>query len=92
MCLNLSVRHDIRYPGQAAICSVTACWHADEHAIDSQCVLLHACALLVTHWEGPVKDTLKPYVTFHAALRSAHMGFVGKLEAQARTLLQVSVS
>eukprot|EP00775_Hariotina_reticulata_P011152 gene11152-11304_t len=38
--------------------------------------------------QGPVKDALKPYVTFHAALRSAHMGYVGRLEAQARTLLQ----
>lgn len=31
---------------------------------------------------------MQPYVAFHAALRSAHMSFVSKLEAQARTLLQ----
>ena len=37
---------------------------------------------------GPAKEALQPYVAFHAALRSAHMNFVNKLEAQARTLLQ----
>lgn len=38
--------------------------------------------------QGPVKETLQPYVAFQAALRSAHMGFVARLEAQARTLLR----
>eukprot|EP00878_Enallax_costatus_P025746 GHUV01027572.1.p1 GENE.GHUV01027572.1~~GHUV01027572.1.p1 ORF type:complete len:414 (+),score=163.76 GHUV01027572.1:164-1405(+) len=38
--------------------------------------------------QGPAKEALQPYVAFHAALRSAHMNFVSKLEAQARTLLQ----
>lgn len=37
---------------------------------------------------GPVKETLQPYVAFHAALRSAHMAFVTRLESQARTLLR----
>jgi predicted cobalt transporter CbtA len=37
---------------------------------------------------GPAKEALQPYVAFHAALRSAHINFVAKLEAQARSLLQ----
>ncbi|KAF6257921.1 P-loop containing nucleoside triphosphate hydrolase protein [Scenedesmus sp. NREL 46B-D3] len=36
----------------------------------------------------PTKEALQPYVAFHAALRSAHINFVAKLEAQARSLLQ----
>ncbi|WIA29612.1 hypothetical protein OEZ86_012099 [Tetradesmus obliquus] len=38
--------------------------------------------------QGPAKEALQPYVAFHAALRSAHINFVAKLEAQARSLLQ----
>jgi hypothetical protein len=37
---------------------------------------------------GPVKEALQPYVAFHAALRSAHVGFVSRLDTQARTLLR----
>lgn len=40
------------------------------------------------HRAGPAKEALQPYVAFHAALRSAHMGFVTRLETQARTLLR----
>lgn len=42
----------------------------------------------VPHTAGPAKEALQPYVAFHAALRSAHMGFVTRLETQARTLLR----
>lgn len=45
-------------------------------------------AAVVYPHTGPVKETLQPYVAFHAALRSAHMAFVARLEAQARTLLR----
>lgn len=55
--------------------------------------ILHAPTRLPKHWTpccfaGPAKEALQPYVAFHAALRSAHMSFVSKLESQARTLLQ----
>lgn len=36
----------------------------------------------------PSHDTLRPYVAFHAALRSAHHSFIARLEDQCRNLLQ----
>jgi hypothetical protein len=43
--------------------------------------LLSLCA-------APGRDTLQPYVGFHAALRSACITYVNKLEDRARGLLQ----
>ncbi|MEW5303991.1 MAG: hypothetical protein WDW38_003211 [Sanguina aurantia] len=37
---------------------------------------------------GGSKDTLQPYVAYHAALRSAHMTFVNKLEEKTRATLR----
>jgi hypothetical protein len=37
---------------------------------------------------APGRDTLQPYVGFHAALRSACITYVNKLEERARGLLQ----
>lgn len=37
---------------------------------------------------APSKEVLQPYVAFHAALRTAHMAFVTRLEERAKGLLQ----
>ena len=37
---------------------------------------------------GSSKDTLRPYVSFHAALRSAHQSFLARLDEQTRQLLR----
>lgn len=37
---------------------------------------------------GSSKETLRPYVAFHAALRSAHQAFLAKLEESTRTALR----
>ncbi|KAG2453440.1 hypothetical protein HYH02_001663 [Chlamydomonas schloesseri] len=34
------------------------------------------------------KDNLHPYISFHAALRSAHQSFISRLEEQARAMLR----
>ena len=37
---------------------------------------------------GSSKDTLRPYVSFHAALRSAHQSFLSRLDNQTRQMLK----
>lgn len=37
---------------------------------------------------GSSKETLRPYVSFHAALRSAHQSFLNKLEDNTRSALR----
>ncbi len=37
---------------------------------------------------GSSRQTLRPYVTFHAALRSAHQSFLSKLEESTRAMLR----
>lgn len=47
--------------------------------------LHQACVLPAT---GGAAEALRPYVAFHAELRTAFQQFVGRLEAQSRELVR----
>lgn len=57
------------------------------------CVLQHQYSIAYHYVSDcaaadPTHDTLRPYVAFHAALRSAHHSFIARLEDQCKSLLQ----
>jgi len=68
-------------------CCLDTCKRRTVHVLRASDVTL-PCNVQPMWFPGPAKEALQPYVAFQAALRSAHMGFVSRLETQARTLLR----
>ena len=73
------------------LCLATQSMETQLAATRGICLLSHIGTLICPAGHGTAgagSDTLRPYVAFHAALRSAYNAFISRLEGQCRGLVR----